>query len=116
MCSSLTLEERFEQLMKVNPKEDAQLDYLRRQLDQARRSNRKELQSSRSTSVSHLADEDFEGKPFGTSEEEEVREHKRHRGGKQPTMDFKVEIPEFEGQFNSEDFLDWMNAVERVFE
>ena len=31
-------------------------------------------------------------------------------------MDFKVEIPKFEGQLNSDEFIDWMNTVERVFE
>ena len=31
-------------------------------------------------------------------------------------MDFKVEIPEFEGQLNLDDFVEWMNVVERVFE
>ena len=34
-------------------------------------------------------------------------------------MDFKVEIPEFEGQLkllNPDEFIDWMNTVERVFE
>jgi len=31
-------------------------------------------------------------------------------------MDFKVEISEFEGQLNLDDFLDWLNTAERVFE
>jgi len=31
-------------------------------------------------------------------------------------LDFKVEIPKFEGQLNSDEFIDWMNTVERVFE
>ena len=30
-------------------------------------------------------------------------------------MDFKVEIPEFEGQCSPDDFLEWMNTIERVF-
>jgi len=31
-------------------------------------------------------------------------------------MDSKVEILEFEGQLNLDDFLHWMNTMERVFE
>ena len=31
-------------------------------------------------------------------------------------MDFKVEIPEFESQLNPDDFLDWLNTLERFFE
>jgi len=30
--------------------------------------------------------------------------------------DFKVQIPEFEGKLDSEEFLDWMHTVECVFE
>ena len=30
--------------------------------------------------------------------------------------DFKVEVPEFEGKLNLEEFLDWLHMVERVFE
>jgi len=32
------------------------------------------------------------------------------------TNDFKVEIPEYEGKLDPEDFLDWLHTVERVFE
>jgi len=38
--------------MKLNAEKDALLDYLRRQLDQGMRSNRKEIQSSCSSSES----------------------------------------------------------------
>ena len=29
---------------------------------------------------------------------------------------FKVEIPEFHGRFKPEDFVDWLNTIERVFD
>ena len=32
------------------------------------------------------------------------------------TNDFKVEILEFEGKLDPEEFLDWLHIVERVFE
>jgi len=31
-------------------------------------------------------------------------------------VDFKVEIPEFEGKLDLEEFLDWLHTVKRVFE
>ena len=36
----------------------------------------------------------------------------------EPRLDynFKVEIPEFQGSFKSEDFVDWLNTVERVLD
>jgi len=79
----MTLEEKFEQLMKVNAEKDAQLEYLRRQLKQSMRRNHKELQSSGSSSHSHLVEEEggeSEGNRIGTSEEDEVRGNRRRRG------------------------------------
>ena len=40
-----TLEERFEQLIKLNIEKDAQLNYLRRKLDQAMRNNQKRFKA-----------------------------------------------------------------------
>ena len=31
-------------------------------------------------------------------------------------LDFRVDIPEFEGQLDPDHFLDWLETVERVFE
>jgi len=31
-------------------------------------------------------------------------------------MNFKVEIPEFESQLNPDEFINWLNTVQRVFE
>jgi len=82
------------------------------------RRNRKEFQSPGSFSRSQSAEEEGEpeGNPFGMSEEDEAREPRRRRGRKQTSMDFKVAIPEFEGQLNPDEFLDWMSTVKRVFE
>ena len=44
---------------------------------------------------------------------------RRPRRGPRPTTnlnDFKVDIPEFEGKLDSDDFLEWLQTVERVFE
>jgi len=112
-ASSQTLEERFEQLLKLNTKEDAQLDYLRKQLEQTMGKNRREVQSSRSSSESEAPREEAEEEASDFSLEE--RRHRRSRRSKQPSMDFKVEISKFEGQLNPNDFLDWLSTIERVF-
>ena len=80
------------------------------------RNNRKEIQSSHSTSESHSVEEESEGKPFASSGEDEERRSRRSGRGKQLALDFKVEILEFEGQLNPDEFIDWMNTIDRVLE
>jgi len=113
--TSTSLGEKFEQLLKANAEKDAQLEYLRRQLDQAMRINRKEIQSSHSTSGTGSAEEDTNNNPLASSDEDEERRPRRTRRDKQPYMDFKVEIPEFEGRLDPDEFLEWINTAERVF-
>jgi len=71
--------------MKVNAEKGPQLEYLRRQLDQAMRNNQRELLSSRSMSMSHSVDEESKSNPFGTSEEDEAREPRIRREASDPT-------------------------------
>ena len=63
-----------------------------------------------------MVGEESEGNPFATSDEDLQRRPRRVRRGKQLALDFKVEIPKFEGQLNPDEFIEWMNTVERVFE
>jgi len=101
--------------MRDNTEKDAQLEYLRKQLEQAMRKNRREIQSSHSTSESNLIEDGSKSNPFASSEEEEVRRPRRPRQAKKLASNFKVKILEFEGQLNLDEFVDWMNAVKRVF-
>jgi len=101
--------------MKLNAKKDAQLDYLRRQLDQAMKNNRKEIQRFDSSSESKARMERAE-EELSESSEEQVRRPRRTGQSKQQSMDLKVKIPKFEGQLNPDDFLDWLSTVEQVFE
>jgi len=49
-----------------------------------------------------------------------ARSSPRHpRRGRRPSSHFnafKVEIPEFEGKLDPDDFLEWMQTVERIFD
>ena len=93
MASSMTLAEMLEPLMTVNAEKDAQIEYLRKQLEQAIKNNRREIQSSHSTSESNSVEDESESNPFASSEEEGERRPRRPRRGKQLALDFKVEIP-----------------------
>lgn len=114
MTANPTLEERFEQLMKSNAEKDAQIEQLRRQLDSTMRYNLRGGRSLHSHSETHSVGEESEEQPLATSDEEEERRPRRARRPKQPFMDFKVEIPEFEGRLDPDEFLDWLNTVESV--
>jgi len=70
--------------MKLNTEKDAQLDYLRKQLDLAMRNNQKEIQRSHSSSESKALEEEAEEEASDSSMEE-----RRTRRAKQPSMDFK---------------------------
>jgi len=59
--------------------------------------------------------EEEESHPHGSSSEgEEEGRPLRPRGGH--NLDFKVDLPEFEGQLDPDLFLDWLRTVERVFD
>jgi len=51
-----------------------------------------------------------------SSEDEPLRMTRQDSRNQASANDFKVEISEIEGKLNHEDFLDWLNTVERVFE
>jgi len=40
-----------------------------------------------------------------------------HREWHEPTNsnDFRIELPEFEGKLNPDEFLEWLHTVERMF-
>jgi len=112
----MTLEERFEQLMKDNAEKEAPLEYLRRQLEQAIRNNRREVHSSCSTNESNSVKDGSDDNPFALSEYDRERRPRRIRRGRHIALNFKVEILEFESQVNPNEFIDWMNTVERMFD
>jgi len=51
-----------------------------------------------------------------SSEEEPTRMTREEPRFQANSDDFKVEVPEFEGKLDHEEFLDWLHTVERVFE
>jgi len=51
-----------------------------------------------------------------SSEEESIRMTREEPRFQATSNDFKVEVPEYEGKLDPEEFLDWLHIVERVFE
>jgi len=61
-------------------------------------------------------DEEEESNPFASSSDEGRPRARRNQRYSNPSLDFKVEIPEFEGCFDLDEFFEWLQTVERVFE
>jgi len=109
MSSSQTPEQEAEIALRERAEMQAQIKYLRAQLGQLMEEKIRGLRNSRSPmeqgEVSHpngSSSEEEEGRPFRTRENN--------------NLDFRVDIPEFEGQLDPDSFLDWLRTVERVFD
>ena len=108
MSSSMTLEQRFEAIMKNcehlqarNEEMANQNEYLRRQLGDSLRQKRRELSSSSSSRPpgSAWGEEEEEGPLSGGSQSEgdSLRHPRRERRHITNSNDFKVNLPEFKG-------------------
>ena len=119
----MTLEERFEAIMKNceylqarNEEAANQHEYLRRQLGDSLRQKRRDLRSVSSSSPPGSArdEEEEEGPPSEGSQSEESSPRHPRRGRRHKTNfnDFKVDISEFEGKLDPDEFLKWINSRE----
>ncbi|XP_022023527.1 uncharacterized protein LOC110923773 [Helianthus annuus] len=55
---------------------------------------------------------EFEGNPFGRR----GRRHDIHASDLLRSMGIKIEIPEFDGRLQPDEFIDWISTVERIFD
>jgi len=104
-----------ENALRERAKMEAQIKYLQSQLGKLMEEKRRSLRSARSPveQDARFEPEREESHPNGSSGEgEEERRSSRCRGSN--NLDFKVDIPEFEGQLDPDLFLDWLHMVERV--
>ena len=117
MSSSLTPEQVAEHALREKAELEAKNKYLQRQLEKLMEERRRGLRNSRSPPDQEARSrlEEEESHPRGSSSEgEEEGRPFRPRGGN--NLDFKVDIPEFEGHLDPDLFLDWLRTVERVFD
>ena len=109
-----------EYLQAQNEEKEAQNAYLRRQLDDFMKQKRRDLRSSSSSRPPGSVRGGEEGDEPPSRGSSSGGDSSRHpRRGPRPTPnlnDFKVDIPEFEGKLDPDDFLEWLQTVERVFE
>ena len=110
MSSSQTPEQEAEIALRERAEMQAQIKYLRAQLGQLMDEKRRGLRNSRSPT------EQREASPPNSSSSEEEGEGRPFRTRGNNNLDFRVDIPEFEGQLDPDSFLDWLRTVERVFD
>ena len=100
---------------------DIEMDDLRRQAQQLQ--HRLELyENQEHDEIHHESHDEEEVNPFHqalsdlSSKEASPRRQPRRKQGFQPDYDIKVDIPKFKGRIQRNEFIDWLNTVERVFD
>jgi len=101
-----------EQALREKAELEAQVEYLQSQLGEMLQEKGRNLRSSRSASKQADSNdsEEEESNSRGDSGEDvyATRSRRHHRPHDRSCSDFKVDIPEFEGQLDSDLFLDWL--------
>ena len=95
-------------------------EYLKRQLGESLKQKRKEIRSSRSSNPSESHQDGCdrgEGQHLSSSSDEEPFRRPRRNGRSTPNFgDIKVGVPEFEGRLDPDEFLEWLQTVQRIFD
>jgi len=97
---------------------EAQVKYLQTQLGQLMEEKRRWNQSLSHSRTRVDSDEyEREEKSYHANSSYEEDFPRRHQRRQESNLgDFRVDIPEFEGQLDLDHFLDWLQTIERVFE
>ena len=122
MSATMALEEKFKTLMKsyqfilyFNEQLKNQNEYLRHQSDEVTKQTKKALVSP-SGSV-HGEESEAASNPLDSlCEEEPSRRPRRDRRYSFNSNNFRVEISKFEGKPSSDEFLEGLHMVERIFD
>ena len=102
-----------QELKSSNQELKAQNEYLRKQLGTFLKQKQK-LNEEPSYSAPHNQEQAFSHNLESSSDEEPKRRPRPEQRGQGNSNDFRVEIPEYEGKLDPEEFLDWLHTVERV--
>uniref|UniRef100_A0A2N9ICK2 RNA-directed DNA polymerase n=1 Tax=Fagus sylvatica TaxID=28930 RepID=A0A2N9ICK2_FAGSY len=95
-----------------------EMDVLRRQLQELQQ-RLEQYENQRRGARHHDSESDNEN-PFhrahSHSSGESTPPHPRFVRNSRPGFDMKVDIPDFEGKMQPDDFIDWLTTVERIFD
>ena len=123
MSSHTTVEEKLEAMSKqmqemsvAHQELRAQNEYLRKQLGNHMKQKQRLFEVGEQSGTKYKAEEEVSN---ASSYSDDEIPFERRRREVRPTFnsnDFKIDIPEFEGRLNPDDFLEWLQTVERIFE
>ena len=123
MSSHTTVEEKLEAMSKqmqemsvAHQELRAQNEYLRKQLGNHMKQKQKFFEVGEQSGTKYRGEE--EASNASSYSDDEIPFERRRRVVR-PTFnsnDFKVEIPEFEGKLDPDEFHEWLQTVERIFE
>jgi len=117
MSSSLTPEQVAETVLKEKTELEAKGKYLQTQLGQLLEEKGRSLGNSKSPTEQGpwIDPEEEERYPHESSSEEGER-GRPFWSSEGDNLDFKVDIPTFEGHLDPNIFLDWLRMDERIFD
>ena len=99
-----------------NPQKITLLGHLRAHIHHLVLKQKQKLNEDTLQSEPREREQVFSHEVESSSEEEPFRMARREPRFQTNTNDFRVEVPEFEGKLDLEEFLEWLCTVERVFE
>jgi len=95
---------------------DHQNEYLRKQLKQSMKQKQRILESPIGSNPNeHEEDIESQHSEFERDEEQRRTPRREWRTPSNPN-DFRVKLLEFEGKLDPDEFLEWLNTVETIFE
>jgi len=109
------MSKKIQEDAQTNQETQEQNEYLRKQLGSVLK-QKKKLNKETLQSEPRMHEQVFSHDVESSSEEEPTRMTREEPRFQASSNDFKVEVLEFEGKLDPEEFLDWLHAVERVFE
>jgi len=111
------MEEVAKRALKAKSELEARVKHLQAQLGQLMRERRRDLRESPPSSDSSEPEgSNPEDNPFSSLSESYRSLRRQVTRPREVHNDLKVDIPEFEGQLDPDEFLDWLQIVERFFD
>ena len=104
------LQQRLAESERKTEETEGQMEYLRKQLGKSLKKKIRNLESPSGSNLEELSEAESQ---HSVNDDEDPRTPVRARRSNYNfnSNEFRVDIPEFEGKLDPEEFLDWLNTV-----